>query len=453
MKWNASDLAAFEARGWSVEEANAQVEQLRQGHRNREVHGACTAGEGIQQWSERERQQREEHAADRLNSGRIVAAFIPASGAATRMFKDLHPPLSEGTAAALLRSWRAFPFADRLVEPVGPDPAADLAGQILDRLQLARLPKGEVPFFALQGAQAMTAFEAHHAEWRSVGAHPLVFTVPVEFVAQLPAKYREWEAVQWDVQDPSTDTLAWNPTGEAVARSADGALHFRPGGHGALLANLRAVQADAAVLRNIDNAVPPDRHAERNAWRTALLGALWHLEDERAALWDRLRRGEAGSEAAAWDWLRPFIRGAERPRTIAQWRYHLDRPLRVAGVVPNAGQPGGGPFWVADRDGFVRPGIVEAAELPAGQVGAGTHFNPVDLAVSFRGLDSSRLDIQSFADPQAYFTAEKVVEGVPLRILERPGLWNGGMAGWLTQFVELPSEVFSPVKTVFDLVR
>jgi hypothetical protein len=191
----------------------------------------------------------------------------------------------------------------------------------------------------------------------------------------------------------------------------------------------------------------------RNAWRQALLGAAWHLAEEREALWSRLQRGEAYAERTAWHWLSAFVNGADMPRTLDQWHFHLNRPIRVAGVVPNAGQPGGGPFWVADADGFFRPGIAEAAELPDGALAGGTHFNPVELALHFRGLGGTHLHLPDYADPSAYFTAEKVVDGKPLRILERPGLWNGGMAGWLTRFVELPAEVFAPVKTVFDLVR
>lgn len=450
MNWTEQDRAAFASRGWALDEVEAQVAQLKGGHRERQVEGACTVGRGVSRWADRERQERTEFAQQRIGEGHSVAGFVPASGAATRMFKDLHAPMKPEVAERLAATWQRLPFAERLRDAGG---AEGLADQILNGLQLHHLPKGHVPFFAQPGGESLTAFDAHREEWRLFGGADLVFTVPVAFRAALPERYRPWEGVQWDVQHPETDTLAWDAGAQAPARTPDGALLFRPGGHGALLSNLNALTTDAAVVRNIDNVVPPAAMPARNAWRSALVGAAWHLAEEREALWSRLQRGEADADAAAWQWLSAFVQGAAMPRTLDQWHYHLNRPIRVAGVVPNAGQPGGGPFWVADSDGFFRPGIAEAAELPEGAVASGTHFNPVDLALHFRGLDGAHLHLPDFADPTAYFTAEKVVDGKPLRILERPGLWNGGMAGWLTRFVELPAEVFAPVKTVFDLVR
>lgn len=447
MDWKQKDVRAFAARGWTVEVAEEQVKQLREGHRSRNVGRACTADSGIAEWTERERGERVAFAKERMRAGRQVAGFVPASGAATRMFKDLHPPLDPKVAVRLLAAWPALPFASLFPE----SDVEELAGQILERF--AALPKGEVPFFTGPDGSPQTAFEAHRAEWQALGGGPLVFTVPPAFKADVPERYVGWEDVRWEVQHPATDALAWNVSRNELARTAGGDLLFRPGGHGALLENLASLDVSAVMMRNIDNAVDATRYEERNGWRLALLGTLWHLEAERAALWQRLRRNEPGAAASAWAWLSRFVQGVERPSTLEQWRYHLDRPLRVAGVVINTGQPGGGPFWVADSDGFFRPGIVEAAELPDGKVAEGTHFNPVDLAVSFLGLEDVRLDIRAFADEQAFFTAEKVVEGQTLRILERPGLWNGSMSGWLTRFVELPSEVFAPVKTVFDLVR
>ena len=447
MDWKQKDGTAFEERGWTTEVAERQVAQLQEGHRNRKVEGACTVGSGIAQWTERECEERVAFAKERMRAGRQVAGFVPASGAATRMFKDLHPPLDSEVAERLQAAWPAMPFAAQF-----PDLEVEqLSGQILARF--AALPKGEVPFFTGPDGAPQTAFEAHRAEWQALGGGPLVFTVPPAFQAAVPERYAAWKEVRWEVQDPATDTLAWDVARNALARTPGGDLLFRPGGHGALLENLAAMDVPAVVMRNIDNAVEANRYAERNRWRWALLGTLWHLEAERAALWERLCRDEPGAAASAWTWLSRFVQGAERPTTLEQWRYHLDRPLRVAGVVPNTGQPGGGPFWVADSDGFFRPGIVEAAELPDGKVAEGTHFNPVDLGLSFEGLEGARLDVRAFADDQAFFTAEKVVEGQTLRILERPGLWNGSMSGWLTRFVELPGHVFAPVKTVFDLAR
>lgn len=453
MKWTQDDLQAFAERGWSLDEVDAQRAQLEAGHGERAVEGPCRVGDGVVRWTERERAEHAAFARQRIAEGRTISAFVPASGAATRMFRDLHTPLRPEVAARLAEGWERLPFASELRAEGAEDLANTIADQILNRLQLQRLPKGHVPFLAQQGREPLTAFDAHRLEWLPLAERNLVFTVPVDFEANLPARYRAWQGVHWDIQFPETDTLAWDAALAAPARNGDGSLLFRPGGHGALLANLNALSTEAAVVRNIDNVVQEDQMPFRNSWRAALLGAAWHLTEEREALWAQLQRGEPGAEAAALRWLSEFVRDPEPPRTLDQWRYHLNRPIRVAGVVPNAGQPGGGPFWVVDQDGFTRPGIVEAAELPDGSLAGGTHFNPVDLALHFRGVNGEHLHLPDFADAGAYFTATKVVEGRELRILERPGLWNGGMAGWLTRFVELPAEVFAPVKTVFDLIR
>lgn len=449
MNWTEQDRKAFAERGWTAEEADAQVQQLRTGHKERRVRAACTEGDGVVMWTERERLERSAFAQRRMREGYGVAGFVPASGAATRMFKDLHPPVRPEVATRLEADWQRLPFAALLEESDG----SGLADQILNKLAYQHLPKGHVPFFAQPSGQVLTAFDAHREEWRLMGGSDLVFTVPATFRSQLPERYARWQGVHWDVQHPETDTLAWDAAAQAPARTRDGALLFRPGGHGALLANLSALTTDAAVVRNIDNAVPPAAMPGRNAWRMALIGAACHLAEEREALWSRLERGEADAERTAWQWLSAFVNGADMPRTLDQWHFHLNRPIRVAGVVPNAGQPGGGPFWVADADGFFRPGIAEASELPDGALAEGTHFNPVELALHFRGLGGMPLRLPDFADGTAFFTPKKVVEGQTLQVLERPGLWNGGMAGWLTRFVELPAEVFAPVKTVFDLIR
>ena len=130
----------------------------------------------------------------------------------------------------------------------------------------------------------------------------------------------------------------------------------------------------------------------------------------------------------------------------------LDRPVRVAGMVLNEGAPGGGPFWIRQANGRVVPSIVESAELPEGGLSGGTHFNPVDLVCHVQRADGSRYDVLQFADQHRYFTGQKDWNGKSIRILERPGLWNGGMDNWLTEFVEVPAATFAPVKTVFDLL-
>jgi hypothetical protein len=456
MDWSQRDRDAFLLRKWVLKDVDAQLLKLRTGHNNRVVSGPCRLQNGISKWSSMERDERNLFASSCMEEGEGVVVFIPASGAATRMFKELHLPLRGEVAEKLLLIWEQLPFASMLRAPEPADSAlqaAELANQIMRELDMGSWPKGHIPFFVSDSGEPMTAFEAHQAEWQQFGSAHLIFTVPIDFQQNLPEKYRSWERVTWEIQRPETDALAWDLERKAPARFKGGELILRPGGHGALLDNLNDAPDDLVVVRNIDNAVPVHLHESRNAWRGALLGSVIHLEAEREALWERLERGESDAEEAAWRWLSDFVRGVEKPKSLGQWRYHLHRPIRVAGVVPNAGQAGGGPFWVADGDGFFRPGIAESSELPEGLLAAGTHFNPVELALSLRGLGRERLNLHDFSDPSAYFTAHKHVEGREVRILEMPGLWNGGMAGWLTRFVELPPAVFAPVKTVFDLCK
>jgi hypothetical protein len=226
--------------------------------------------------------------------------------------------------------------------------------------------------------------------------------------------------VTFSEQAPSTDTIAGDPAGGPF-RTATGELLFRPGGHGALLANLADLAhagADVVLVKNVDNVVPEARRGPTLLWKRLLTGLLARLEDEG-------RR---------------------------------DRPIRVCGVVRNEGEPGGGPFWVAGPDGESLQ-IVESAQADlkdpaqAAVWKAGTHFNPVDLACSLRDASGRPFDLRRFVDEEAVFISEKTHEGLPLKALERPGLWNGTMAFWETVFVEVPKETFAPVKTVLDLLR
>jgi len=205
-----------------------------------------------------------------------------------------------------------------------------------------------------------------------------------------------------------------------LARTVTGELLLRPAGHGALLGNLAATRGDLVLIKNIDNVLPEVEHAEVARWKLALVGLL--VEHERRS---------------------PARR----------------RPLRVCGVVPNTGEPGGGPFWVRDASGEARLQIVESSQVdhadPAQEAAwkGSSHFNPVDLAVALRAGDGRAFELERFVDPAAALVSRKSDGGRELVVLERPGLWNGAMAGWETLFVEVPGSSFAPVKSVLDLAR
>lgn len=344
-----------------------------------------------------------------------------------------------------------------------------------DGLDFAALPKGLIPFH-LTAEGGVTPFEEHLIDATfytrdGEGVCRLHVTVPPAFEARfrellervrpaLETAYGVRFQVDFSSQHPATDTLAVDLDDQPF-RDEAGRLLFRPGGHGALLRNLQETGGDLVFVRNIDNVVPASRKPETVAWRRLLAGFLVALQQRAFAHLARLE-SDPGAGTVLADAER-FVRqelGSPLPEapSAEALRQRLDRPLRVCGVVRNQGQPGGGPFWVESADGEVSPQIVEASQIDTGnpaqreQLAAATHFNPVDLVCALRGREGTPYELERFVDPATVFIAQKSYAGRPLKALERPGLWNGAMAGWNTVFVEIPDSTFAPVKTVLDLL-
>jgi hypothetical protein len=280
---------------------------------------------------------------------------------------------------------------------------------------------------------------------------------------ELEHRYEVSFEVGFSVQEPSTDTLALG-SDAAPLRDADGRLVLRPGGHGALIANLAALPGDVVLIRNIDNVVPDARKTNNLHWDRLLGGLLLQLVDVQRTLLAQLRH--TPDDDAVRRLATAFLRNeldVALPEAVepagGELVALLDRPLRVCGMVANQGEPGGGPFWVSGRDGRASRQIVEAAQVErsdsqqAAILAAATHFNPVDMACNLRDGNGQPYELARFVDAEAVIVTGKVQNSQPIRILERPGLWNGGMAGWHSIFVELPASTFNPVKTVFDLLR
>jgi hypothetical protein len=410
--FSSDDLARITARGLTVEEVERQAALLRNPPPAIRLVRPCTVSDGVERIEESEHQELLSLADEAARTGRL-SKFVPASGAASRMFAFL--------AAGDHEDARRF-HENVLVLPFS-------AGEID---ALAALPKGLLPFHRYADS-VRTPFEEHLVEAAATVRDArricrIHVTVSPEhrsaFAAALekarPRLERETQStfeVSFSEQAASTDTVALDESGRLL-RDLEGHLVFRPGGHGALLKNLSDSHGDIVLVKNVDNVVPDDRRAPTILWKRLLAGYLVRLE--RAS-----------------------------PRT---------RPLRVAGVVKNEGEPGGGPFWVERPDGETRQ-IVESAQVnladpeQASIWGAATHFNPVDLACSFRDAAGRPFELPRFVDERAVFIAKKTHEGRVLFALERPGLWNGAMALWETVFVEVPKETFAPVKTVLDLLR
>lgn len=417
-------------------------------------------------------------------AGRLLK-FVPASGAASRMFKSVleFPQTPSDPVNAdvqrLFDNLSRLPFENLLAEQETPSSAYALQ-QILfgpKGLQLHNLPKGLIPFH--KGPR--TAFEEHLVEGAAyarsaAGKAHIHYTVQEEhrlgFEALLAFKKEELEkelATEFDVsfsyQDPSTNTLAVTLENEPF-RDEHGRLVFRPGGHGALLQNLEATQGDVVVVKNIDNVVPDSKKEATLLWKKVLVGLLIHVQDQCFEVLRDLEGATNRPEACArgaklleerFLWKRSETDALlENPDGADRLHKALNRPLRICGVVRNQGEPGGGPFWVKDQRS---PQIVESSQIdvrnPEQRVHLenATHFNPVDLVCGLRDVHGQAFSLDQFVDRNAVFIAEKSHGGKDLRALERPGLWNGAMAYWNTIFVEVPIETFAPVKTVFDLLR
>ncbi len=395
-------------------------------------------------------------------------------------FLDALPRLALGRALA----HAAGEPLEEIVRRAGSGPVRPLFELVLSPsgLDAARLPKGLLPFHGRSDGW-VTAFEEHLAEGVEAladrhGVCRFHFTVPpgegrAAFEAALAAARVRLERggrrldVAFSEQEPATDAPALDADGEP-ARDGGGALLLRPSGHGALLGNLERAGFDLATVKNIDNILPRERHGEVNRWKRVLVGRLVELEAELEPLRRALAAGDdpAATRAAfelcaARFGRRPAaaaLAGSAAERAAAA-RSLVERPLRVCGVVANTGEPGGGPFWVTGADGTTTPQIVESSQVDGADPAqaaiwrASTHFNPVDLALALRDADGRPYPLDRFVDPETAFVARKSEAGRELTVLERPGLWNGAMAGWNTCFVEVPGATFAPVKTVLDLAR
>lgn len=485
----------------------SQVDRLTRGFSFARLERPCTVGDGITDLDQAERERLSRIYAGAALAGRAMK-FVPASGAASRMFKSLlavqgrlaaSAPLGQGPdwedALRFLKQLEEFAFYGPLSGVIardGLEPSALVAeGKMAELLEyaltpkgldLSNLPKGLIPFH-LYPDRARTPFEEHLVEAALYvrdgdGRTRVHFTVSPEHkgaVADHLEKVRPFYAaggtrfeITLSVQEPSTDTVAVG-SDHAPFRDDRGRLVFRPGGHGALLGNLDALQGDILFIKNIDNVAPDRLGDETVVYKTALGGFLIDLQERIFAYLARLRaeRADPSLLGEVLEFLRgrlsvmpPSDLGRRSPGQTRDFLLdRLNRPLRVCGMVKNEGEPGGGPYWVRDADGGVSIQIVESSQVDMKDAsqraiwGSATHFNPVDLVCGVRDHEGKPFDLMKYVDPDSGFISVKSKDGRELRALELPGLWNGSMAHWNTAFVEVPSSTFSPVKTVFDLLR
>ncbi len=468
------DLSQIERHGLTPEAVESQLENFRRGFPYLKVVRAASPADGVRMASEAEIDAavaRYEAAA----AGTKVVKFVPASGAATRMFKELFEFVNEDKRGkgidTLLGRIGEFAFWPELqaVLPAGADDKATVRAIVGEGLNYGGKPKGLVTFHAYpEGARK--AVEEHLVEGAayavSDGVVRIHFTVSPEhragFEALLAEKVPVYEArfgvkydISFSVQKPSTDTVAVNPD-NTLFRQDDGTLLFRPAGHGALIENLNEIDADVVFIKNIDNVTTDANRGDTVRYKKALAGMLLALQERTFGYLRALRAGTADTaEVAAFVEEQLCVKLPEHC-DAALLEALLDRPIRVCGMVRNEGEPGGGPFWVANPDGTESLQIAESSQIAPEDMPlmqSATHFNPVDLVCGVRDSAGGKFDLRQYTDPSTGFISSKSAGGRPLRAQELPGLWNGAMARWNTVFVDVPVSTFSPVKVVQDLLR
>ena len=464
----------MEEHGLTPAALETQLKNFREGFPFLPVTRAASCGDGIRVLDAAGIEQAAARY-DRAKESLRVVKFVPASGAATRMFKDLFEFVREGRRTAvvgeLLANRRRFAFWPELRTIIGDD--ADelrtVENIVAEGLRYGETPKGLVSFHRY-GDEVRKAVEEHlveGAQYAAAGGEVKIhFTVSPEhltrFEALLAEKIPGYESrfgvkyrISFSVQDPSTDTLAVNPDCTPFRR-ADGRLLFRPAGHGALIGNLGKIDADIVFVKNIDNVTTDARRSDTVLYKKALAGVLLALQER---IFEYLMALEV--PGAELEPIAAFIENelcVKLPKDYgtALLRQVLDRPIRVCGMVRNEGEPGGGTFWVAGADGLETFQIAESNQIAPEKrelMRSATHFNPVDLVCSFRTSKGGRFDLREFVDPATGFISRKSDGGRELLAQELPGLWNGAMARWNTVFVEVPITTFSPVKVVTDLLR
>ena len=442
MNFTQQDIEQLSARGISVQKAEEQLKCFQTGFPVLDIVEPAALHKGVISPSVAERKEFIAAWQEYLKEGHKVLKFVPASGAASRMFKNLFEYLDNGEETPFIKEFLGniskFAFGDQLAGKQGQDAVRFL----LKDMTYGNLPKGLLLFHSYRDGARTPALE-HMVEGAlyaaSNGEVNIHFTVShdhlplfrkhiADNLQKLEAKYGVKFNVSFSEQKPSTDTLAANPDGTPF-RTADGKLLFRPGGHGALIENLNEQDADIVFVKNIDNVVPDRLKGSTVEFKQLLAGVL---VTEQKRVFEALRN----------------------PDLSAEERARLNRPIRVCGVVRNTGEPGGGPFRVREEDGSITNQILESVQIPDKELMAKSkYFNPVDLVCAIKDYEGKPFDLLKFVDPKTGFISQKSKDGRELQALELPGLWNGAMSRWNTIFVEVPVSTFNPVKTVNDLLR
>ena len=509
-KLTQKDRNVLSQKGITEEMLEEQVALFKEGIPPIELQQAATIGNGIIALSKEEAAK---YAAiyQKKKKGIAILKFVPASGAATRMFKALFAfrdnfnPEKESFKAyvnrkgdkeidAFFAGLDKFAFYSILMDYIAKNiPDFHLQNEDVQKhlivstllnengLNYGNLPKGLLPFHK-HSEKVVTPFEEHfresvmyasaedvaHLHFTITEQHTDAFHQELNNIKEkLEARYNIGFDVSFSYQKPSTDTVSVTEDNEYF-RDENGDLLFRPSGHGALLDNLNEVDADIIFIKNIDNVVVKKYTDETVFYKEALAGKLCEIQSEVFHILKRIENDKVKKKEVKklLNFLREiniyvpdYLYKFRRRYALEFIQEQLNRPIRVCGMVKNEGEPGGGPFWIKNADGSLSLQIIESAQVNLNNskqkeiFNQSTHFNPVDLVCGTKDYKGNKFDLSNFIDTKQAFITAKTYMGKPLKALERPGLWNGSMANWITVFVEVPLITFNPVKTVNDLLK
>lgn len=502
MNLTAQDSEHLASKGISEEKLQSQLKMLKEGFPFLKLASAATIGNGIVEVTDAIEKDSMKIWDEFLADGGKVVKMVPASGAASRMFKDLFSFLNgkedkphndflkkffteiENFAFFPALNAAAMRLYGKSVDTLVREKRyKDVVKALLEAegLNYGQLPKALLEFHKVLGG-SRTALAEHLAEGAQYAAgkkgkvivhftvspehRPLVEAKIEEIKGSLSGRYGVEYEISLSEQKPSTDTVASMDDGTPYRE--DGKLFFRPGGHGALIENLNEIDADVVFIKNIDNVVPDDKRGETNRFKKVIGGILIGLKQKADEYCRLLSKGTPSDEKL--DEIEKFLRsnlhiksektaGMDSKAKAAFFLEKLNRPMRVCGMVKNEGEPGGGPFVVIEDDGSTSLQILESSQIDmndkasAKMLKESSHFNPVDLVCAIKDYNGKPFNLPDFVDETTGFISSKSRKGVEFKALELPGLWNGAMSRWNTIFVEVPAETFNPVKTVNDLLR
>ena len=483
------DIRQIGDRGTDLHTIEEQIEHFKQGFPWMKIVAAATPQRGIRVLDARAAEASAAYYRKADIHGKCK--FVPASGAASRMFKDQFSGLEKLEAgedlpagapgSQLAAHIKEFAFYTPALFGEPEDSAAYRLATLRkllkeDGLAYGAKPKGVLKFHRYPD-EVRTAIAEHLVEAQEYmrnadGTCSLVVTISPEHralfeaaVAEVLPAYEKRYGVKYDItftyQDKATDTIAVDAD-NAPFRTAEGTLLFRPAGHGALIHNLDKVDAELVSIKNIDNVAHEKLLGTTSLYKQVLMGEALKLRDK---IFGYLKQLDEQPSAALCDEIEHFldaelcVRLPKAGDRVAQLRAKLDRPIRVCGMVRNEGEPGGGPYIIEAKDGSTSLQILESVQIDKANPAAmsamqgATHFNPVDLVCILRTYKGGRFNLLQHVDTQAGFISSKSYQGRELKALEMPGLWNGAMSDWNTLFVEVPLETFNPVKVVLDLLR